>query len=211
MLKQIQDLNPDYAIHLVSSPKFQTYGEILKLDVQKAIDYVNSHAYDNGYLASVPKLEDLPCIQTLSQHVYGYLKTIAGVVTGTNDVLNGIEYHQCSEVIIAVKDYILAVGHRYDMQGDDYDISKCELFYVPQGTVVECYATTLHYTPIAVSKSGFQTICLLLEGTGDEVARNGILKKKNKWFIAHKDNYDKVQSGDYPGLKGDMIKIKPIA
>ncbi len=180
MLKQIQDLNPDYVIEPISSPKFRTYGEILKLDVQKAIDYVNSHTYGNGYLASVSELEALPCIQTLSQHVYGYLKTIAGVVTGTNDVLNGIEYHQCSEVIIAVKDYILAVGHRYDMQGNDYDISKCELFYVPQGTVVECYATTLHYTPIAVSKNGFQTICLLLEGTGDEVARNGILKKKNK-------------------------------
>ena len=76
MLKQIQDLNPDYVIEPISSPKFRTYGEILKLDVQKAIDYVNAHAYDNGYLASVSKLEELPCIQTLSQHVYGYLRQL---------------------------------------------------------------------------------------------------------------------------------------
>ncbi len=32
-------------------------------------------------------------------------------------------------------------------------LKKCELFYVPQGTVVELYATTLHYTPITVIDS----------------------------------------------------------
>jgi hypothetical protein len=95
------------------------------------------------------------------------------------------------------------------MVENDYDIEKCELFYVPQGTVVELYATTLHYTPITVIDS-FKTICLLLRGTGDACSRQGILKKKNKWFIAHKDNIEKVQAGDYPGLKGKMIKISHL-
>lgn len=95
------------------------------------------------------------------------------------------------------------------MVENDYDIEKCELFYVPQGTVVELYATTLHYTPITVIDS-FKTICLLLKGTGDAGQRRGILKKKNKWFIAHKDNVEKVQAGDYPGLKGKMIQIKHL-
>ena len=95
------------------------------------------------------------------------------------------------------------------MVGNDYDIEKCELFYIPKGTVVELYATTLHYTPITV-KNSFKTICLLLRGTGDSCQRRGILKKKNKWFIAHKDNVEKVQAGDYPGLKGKMIHIKHL-
>ncbi len=141
--------------------------------------------------------------------IYGYLNVMAGVVTGKNNVLNGLEYHQCSETIIAVTDYILAIGKRQDMVENDYDIEKCELFYVPQGTVVELYATTLHYTPITVIDS-FKTICLLLKGTGDACQRRGILKKKNKWFIAHKDNVEKVQAGDYPGLKGKMIQIKHL-
>ena len=144
-----------------------------------------------------------------SKSLTGYLDVMAGVVTGKNDVLNGLEYHQCSETIIAVTDYILAVGKRQDMVENDYDIEKCELFYVPQGTVVELYATTLHYTPITVIDS-FKTICLLLKGTGDACQRRGILKKKNKWFIAHKDNVEKVQAGDYPGLKGKMIQIKHL-
>ena len=116
---------------------------------------------------------------------------------------------ECSETIIAVTDYILALGKRQDMEENDYDIEKCELFYVPKGTVVELYATTLHYTPITV-KDSFETICLLLRGTGDSCQRRGILKKKNKWFIAHKDNVEKVQAGDYPGLKGKMIHIKHL-
>lgn len=70
------------------------------------------------------------------------------------------------------------------------------------------WSATLHYTPIAVSKEGFITICLLLKGTGDILEkRKKILKKKNKWFIAHQDNLEKIASGDYPGLLGRKIII----
>ena len=96
------------------------------------------------------------------------------------------------------------------MENETYDSQKCECFYVPQGTIVECYSTTLHYTPICLSDDGFKTICLLLKGTGDNLPRPqvGILKKKNKWFIAHPENIEKVKLRDVPGLKGNMIKIK---
>lgn len=208
MLKRIQAKNPKYTIYPINSKEFKTYGCILKNDLQDAIDLVIANNYSSGYLPSVEALEQLDCIKNLSKQVYGYLEAMAGVVTGNNHVLNGIEYHQCSEVIVAVTDYILVVGHRFDMEGNKYDTSNCEIFYVPQGTVIECYATTLHYTPIAVSNSGFQTICLLLKGTGDSIERSEILKKKNKWFIAHPDNTAKVADGDYPGLLGEMIEIK---
>lgn len=207
MLEDIQKLNDQYLIKSVFDSSFQTYGSIVQENMDEAINFVKEHSFDASYIPSVKEVEDIPCIQKLSQKIYGYLDVIAGVVSGHNEVLNGIEYHQCSEVIIAVTDYILVVGHRWDMQNQEYDSSKCEIFYVPQGTVVECYATTLHYTPICVEDGGFQTICLLLKGTGDSAERIGILKKKNKWFIAHKDNVEKVKLGDYPGLKGKMIHI----
>ena len=76
-----------------------------------------------------------------------------------------------------------------------YDINQCELFYVPKGTTIELYATTLHYTPITV-KNRFKTICLLLKGTGESCERIGILKKCNKWFIAHRENIEKVSQHD---------------
>lgn len=206
MLEKIRTLNPDYQIHELDD-SFKEYGRIIKQDMQEAIDYATTYQNTNAYDTSVQVLEEMPCIQDLINDIYGYLDVMAGVVTGKNEVLNGLEYHQCSETIIAVTDYILALGKRQDMEGNDYDIEKCVLFYVPKGTVVELYATTLHYTPITV-KDSFKTICLLLRGTGDSCQRRGILKKKNKWFIAHKDNVEKVQAGDYPGLKGKMIRIK---
>ena len=206
MLETIRTLNPQYTIHELDD-SFKEYGQVLNCDVKDAIEYAATYKNVAAYDMSVKELEEMPCIKNLMKDVYGYLDVMAGVVTGKNDVLNGLEYHQCSETIIAVTDYILAIGKRWDMEGHDYDSSKCELFYVPKGTVVELYATTLHYTPIAVEDS-FKTICLLLRGTGDACTRRGILKKKNKWFIAHGDNIEKVKAGDYPGLKGEMIKIR---
>lgn len=210
ILSKLQHINPLYQIYHVNDTEFKTYGQVLHVDMKEAIDYVKTQDYQDGYIPSIKELEDLESIQTLSKDVYGYLDVMAGVVQGKNHVLNGLEYHQCSETIIALTDYVLAVGHRWDMDDLEYDSSLVQCFYVPQGTVIECYATTLHYTPISVNSTGFQTICLLLSGTGDSVSRRGLLKKKNKWFIAHKDNVDKVQAGDYPGLKGTMVTIQTI-
>lgn len=209
-LNDLKALNPNYSIYDITDAQFKTYGRIVEADLKEAIDYVNSKDIQSGYIASDPSLENISSIQSLGYDVFGNLDFIAGIVSGNNHVLNGIEYHQCSEVIVAVSDYVLVVGHRWDMENETYDSQKCECFYVPQGTIVECYSTTLHYTPICLSDDGFKTICLLLKGTGDNLPRPqvGILKKKNKWFIAHPENIEKVKLGDVPGLKGNMIKIK---
>lgn len=208
MLDKIRQANPQYNINQLDS-RFRQYGQVLHIDVQQAIVYAKRYQNKLAYDSSIKELEDLSCIQELSMLVYGGLDVMTGSVVGENTVLNGIEYHQCSETIIAVTDYILVVGKRQDLKNNEYDSSLCDIFYVPQGTVLELYATTLHYTPICVHDS-FQTICLLLKGTGDDVKRNGILKKKNKWFIAHYENKEKIALGDVPGLKGKMIKINKI-
>ena len=46
--------------------------------------------------------------------------------------------------------------------------------------------------------------------TGDALrdGPKGILKKRNKWFVAHPENTAKVAAGDYPGLLGAMREIK---
>ncbi len=210
-LKEFQEKNPQYKIKDVHDSSFLTYGRIVNENIEEAISYVSAHFHPpkngNNYLPSVKSLEDMSSIQTLSKKVYGYLDVMAGVVAGNNHVLNGIEYHQGSETIVAVTDFIYVVGHIWDMKGKTYHSSLCEYFYVPQATIIESYSTTLHYTPICVDESGFVTICLLLKGTGDTIERCGILKKKNKWFIAHESNIEKVESGDYPGLDGELIEI----
>ncbi len=209
MLDKIRLLNPKYQIQELNCSTFKDYGQIIHIDMKEAIEYAEKYQNIKAYDMSISDLENLSCIQELMKDIYGYLDVMAGIVTGENDVLNGLEYHQCSETIVAITDYILVVGKRQDMNDYEYDINQCELFYVPKGTTIELYATTLHYTPITV-KNRFKTICLLLKGTGESYERIGILKKCNKWFIAHKENIEKVSLGDYPGLKGKMIKIRKV-
>ena len=47
---------------------------------------------------------------------------------------------------------------------------------------------------------------ILPRGTGDALpdGPKGILKKRNKWFVAHPENTAKVAAGDYPGLRGAL-------
>lgn len=212
-LETINKLNPDYSIKSILDSDFKTYGKIIEENILDVLKYTETNFlplnFGNNYIPSVTAVEQFQSIKSISQKVYGFLDTMAGVVTGYNQVLNGIEYHQGSETVIAVTDFILVVGHLWDMEKQTFDSSLCECFYVPKGTIVECYGTTLHYTPLCVSDEGFITICLLLNGTGNMLdERKGILKKQNKWFIAHSKNLEKVQAGDFPGLTGKMIEIK---
>ena len=88
-------------------------------------------------------------------------------------------------------------------------MGKAQAFYCEAGQVVQTYETTLHYTPCAVGDTFF-TACFLPRGTGDALpdGPKGILKKRNKWFVAHPENTAKVAAGDYPGLLGAMREIK---
>lgn len=214
MLGRLRMLNPDLDIRSVYDKSFIPYGNIVEGQVEDAISFATRNAIPpsvgSQYLPSVEKLETLPSIIDLANKVYGHLDIQAGTVCGQNSVLSGIEYHQGSETIIAVKDFVLIVGHRYEMVGDTYDLKLAKAFFVPAGTIVECFSTTLHYTPCQVDKEGFVTICMLLKGTGDtlENGPEGILKRKNKWFIAHPDNLEKVKAGDFPGCLGKAIEIK---
>lgn len=214
MFDDLRKANQQLNIKSIYDSCFITYGKVIEEDVSDVLNYVSASVQppknENSYIPSVKAIEQLSSIQRISHQIYGYMDVMAGIVYGHNQVLNGIEYHQGSETIIAATDYVLIVGHIWDMKTNTYDSSLCECFYVQKGTIVECYSTTLHYTPCCVHQSGFITICLLPRGTGEDLkdGRLGILKKKNKWFIAHIENEEKIKSGDYPGLLGTMIKIE---
>ena len=64
-----------------------------------------------------------------------------------------------SEVNIAATDMILLLGKREDVKDDfTYETSKVEGFFVPEGTAIEVYATTLHYAPCGVDGQGFKCV-----------------------------------------------------
>lgn len=210
-LEMLQKQNPHLSILDIKGDEFKSYGRVIDwVDLSEVMQYCAKAEIPkdgNQYEASIQDLEDITAIQDLSQTVYGGLDVQAGTCIGHNKELNGVEYHQGSETIIAIKDCILILGKRQDMVGDTYDGSLTECFYMKKGEVVEIYDTSLHYTPCK-TEDYFFTIVLLLKGTNGPIEKQqGILMKKNKWFITHSSMKTKVDEGNYPGLSG---KIKYI-
>lgn len=210
-LEKIQEQNPHLTIYDVKDTNFQAYGRVINgFDLAEVTEYsgkCNIPESGNYYEASVQELEEIAVIKELSQYLYGGLEVEAGICIGHNKSLTGIEYHQGSETIIAIEDCILILGKRQDMKDNTYDGNLTECFYVEKGQVVELYDTTLHYTPCKTGDHFF-TIVLLLKGTNDKIEKpQGILMKKNKWFITHGQIQEKVDAGNYPGLLGSIKSI----
>ncbi len=209
--EEVVKRNPNKKIHSVASQAFNDYGTVYEYNVEEVINYAleNVEVPKSGdfYQATHDGLESIPVVQTISKDLFGGLSVQAGACVGHNKALTGFEYHQGSEVIIAVTDCVIILGKRQDMQGYDYQGEKAELFFVEKGQVVELYGTTLHYTPCKV-EDYFMTIVLLLKGTNVEFDQpKGICTKRNKYLIVHPSQTEKVEAGTYPGLLGDMIRI----
>ncbi|MFW2490009.1 DUF4867 family protein [Clostridium chromiireducens] len=204
-------------IKSVTDKEFKKYGQILKnYDCTEIIEKMKSTPLPEGviYEPSIKELEELSIAKELQDREYGELPIQIGYCNGNNYMLNAVEYHRSSEINIAVTDLILLIGSQQDIEDDySYDTSKIEAFKVPAGTIIEVYATTLHYAPCNVSEEGFRCVVVLpkdtnlaLENKVEKVEEDALLFAKNKWLIGHKDT-DLGEQGAFIGLVGENIHI----
>lgn len=199
----------------VTDVSFNPYGKVLTGydwgPILKAMESTPLPEDDVVYVPSVKELEELAISEQLKRVAYGELPIQVGYCNGNNNKLNAVEYHRSSEVDIAVNDLILLLGRQQDIEADyTYDTSKIEAFFVPAGTAVELYATTLHYAPCSSEGKGFRCVIVLPKDTNldlDEKHQDNedkLITAKNKWLIAHPDAG--IQ-GAFCGLKGENITI----
>ncbi len=226
-LKLLNDVN-DVPILSVFDERFRSYGRVIKgYDVSGLISYMKEHTPvpDSGniYIASDEKMEEDPVVKTLSTVFYGGMPIQAGYCNGRNDTYNGFEYHKSSEINVAVTDLMLVLGHSGDIcrhkDGSlSYDISQAEVFYIPEGTVLEMYGNTLHLSPLKVSDEGFKGVVILQRGVNSELedeeknernhlidcgdAEAKLLLKRSKWVICHPEREPLVSQGAYAGVTG---------
>lgn len=214
MLNKLKELNKDIKIHSVHSEEFKKYGRVIDFDSSefvkacKTMKYPESGSY---YQPSVDELENIASGKKLRQILFGGLDTQFGICHGYNDTMNGLEYHKCSEINIAVTPVVLILGLTFDMDGDEYDSSKAEAFYLEEGDTIEMFATTLHYCPCQVSDNGFSSVVLLPKNTNtplEEKIDDKLVVMKNKWLICHKGSKSDVEKGVYPGIHGINYVIK---
>lgn len=200
----------------VSDDAFRTYGRILTkayniADLLKKMEETPIPE-DVIYVPSDEKLEELPIFQAIQNSVYGGMPIQIGYCNGHNHLLNAVEYHRSSEINIAATDLILLLGREQDIQSDfTYRTENIEAFLVPQGTMIEVYATTLHYAPCGISGKGFQSVVVLPKGTNLGLTtkpvgskEDSLLTAVNKWLIAHMEaNIDEA----FVGLIGENISV----
>lgn len=202
-------------IQNVNNPDFRDYGRILKgFDFDELLQKMETTPLpeDVIYVPSDEKLEKLNAMKLMSESIYGGMPIQIGYCNGHNSRLNGLEYHRSSEINIAVTDMILLIGKQQDIQEDyTYDTANVQAFFVPKGTVIEVFATTLHYAPCGVGGEGFRCVVVLPRGTNYEVKvktaivkEDSLLAATNKWLIAHEEAHIE---GAFVGLKGDNICI----
>ena len=203
-------------IQKVTDPAFRRYGKVLEGYNFGPLLKEMKHTpvpEDVVYVPSAEELEALDVEKELKNRAFGGLPVQIGYCNGHNKKLNALEYHRNSEINVAVTDLVLLIGHQQDIEEDlTYDTSKVEAFLVPAGTVVEVYATTLHYAPCSVDGNKFCTAVILPKGTNTEAPQrqnnteeDKLLFARNKWLIAHKDA--KIE-GAFEGLKGENLSVE---
>ncbi len=202
-------------IYPVTDERFQKYGRV--------IDDYNGDALfaameqtplpdDVIYVPSDSNLETLPIMKQFQDGVYGGLPIQIGYCNGNNHLLNAVEYHRSSEINVAITDLILLIGMQQDISKDfTYETSKIEAFLVPAKTMVEVYATTLHYAPCNANDGGFRCVVVLPKDTNldlqvkpKDAKEDVLLTARNKWLIAHEDA--KIE-GAFVGLVGENLSV----
>ncbi|OZU88200.1 DUF4867 domain-containing protein [Virgibacillus indicus] len=219
MLEAMRSVNEHISLLEVADKEFSKYGKVLKgFDVHELTDYMNKidiPQNGNVYIASEENMESYPVKEILEKHVYGGMNIQIGYCNGKNSHLNGLEYHKGSEINIAITDLILILGSVTDIENNTYDTSKVEVFYLPAGTAVEMYQTTLHFSPCKVNEAGFKCIVILPAGTNEPLTyrvnrideEDDLLFMRNKWLICHPDRKQLVENGAYPGLTGENVHV----
>lgn len=208
--EKLTELNPGIRIFDIRDDEFRQYGRIIdSLDIKEISDVAEKipmPSDGSAYLASVKDFEELAIARKIKDTVFGTLDTQTGYCYGYNSSLNAAEWHCCSELNIAITPMVLILGKRNDIMADGkMDSSVMKVFYLPKGTVVEIYATTLHFCPCQVNNGGFRCVVSLIRETNiplDTPCDDKLLFRKNKWIIAHNECKSLIDKGIVPGIGG---------
>ena len=197
---------------------FQPYGRVLTgydtAALAQALEQDTPLPDGVGYVPADAALEKLDIFADFENSVYGGMPVQLGWCNGHNTKLNCLEYHRDSEVNFGSRDFILLLGLESQIEGGKFDTALTKAFLVPAGTLVEVFATTLHYAPCeAKLGQGFKVLVALPRGTNTDKPvftpknyEDTLMTARNKWLLAHADS-DEAKGGAVVALTGENLDI----
>lgn len=198
--------------------EFASYGQIHQgyhlEGLLSAMESIPLPEQGTDYRPSMPELETADCFRELEDRAFGGMPIQVGMCWGHNTRLNCLEYHRSSEFNLGTVPFVLLLAHQWEVVDGVLDTDKVAASYVPAGTLVEVYATSLHYAPCHVDATeGFRVAVVLPRGTNTEKpeltdlpGESRRLWARNKWLLAHPDTTE-AQEGAQVGLRGENTDI----
>lgn len=209
-------------IYSVFDPEFKPYGQVVTgMDdtVAELLDVLKDAPQGPGvdYVPEYAPLQELPACVEISEHCYGGMPVQLGWCNGYNTKLNCLEYHRDSEFNLGTEDFILLLGLQGDIVDGVLDTATIKAFKAPAGTLIEVFATALHYAPCHCDpEKGFRVMVALPMGTNTDKPNisvkspeDKLLWARNKWLLAHPESGEAKQ-GAHIGLSGVNIDIKNL-
>lgn len=211
-------------IESVFDPSFKPYGRVLRgYPVEGLLKALAAQPLPEGvgYVPRVQALHEAENAGQIGGWLFGGLPFELGWCSGHNTKLNCLEYHRDSEFNLGTEDFILLLARQEELEEGRLDTAKVKAFRVPRGTLIEVYATTLHYAPCQTSDEGFRMVVLLPDGTNADLAPEALEEAKkatgehrmlwavDKWLLAHPDT-NEAKAGALAGITGENIDLKPI-
>ncbi len=206
-------------IYEVTSPEFREYGRVIEgcevSQILKVLKEVAPVPADSTvYVAKDEAIQSLDEAKRLALTLFGGVPAEFGYCSGHNTKLNCLEYHRCSEFNLGTEDAVLMLARQQEIEDGILDTAKVKAFRIPAGTLVEVYATTLHYAPCHLdAEKGFQMLVVLADGTNTDrpafentCEEDALLTAANKWLLAHPDSSE-AKSGAKVGLKGENLDL----
>ncbi|PSL46885.1 uncharacterized protein DUF4867 [Salsuginibacillus halophilus] len=217
----VQQQNPHLNIRHVHDEAFQTYGVVRETSLLHNLPEVAMEMpipeSGNHYEASVASLEGGPWLEEMKYAHFGGMPIQIGYCNGWNDRLNGLEYHKGSELNYMLTDAVLFLSDLRNKTEEGVSVEHITPFFIPQGTFIELYQTTLHLAPCRVTAEPFRTIVILPLGTNtplpNSFSKEGESKwllEVNKWVLAHPDNERMLSRGARPGISGPNLQVDPV-
>ena len=128
--------------------------------------------------------------------------------------MNCLEYHRDSEFNLGTEDFVLLLARQEEIAGGKLDTAKVKAFRVPAGTLVEVYATTLHYAPChvdAAKASACWSLCPKAPIPQSPPSRMTAADDPQLWPATsgcslHPDSAE-AKAGAYVGLVGENVHI----
>lgn len=205
-------------IYSVYDQEFSEYGRVVEgFDTAAIVEALELHTplpENTEYVPEEPAIQGLEAAKNIADNLYGGMPVQFGWCNGHNTKLNCLEYHRDSEFNLGTEDFVLLLAKKSDVIDHVLDTSKVKAFRIPMETLVEVYATSLHYAPCHTDlKKGFRVMVALPKGTNGKKpaitvrdSEDKLLWARNKWLLAHPESSEAAQ-GAWQGLKGDNIDI----